>query len=361
MAFQIDYGDVFEVVDDIVDFLDADLLDTIETFTNSQGFTLSDSLGNFVINLFEQVTNDSLTDSSLIDYWNAFNDLRDIDSLDDLWSLDSFNTVGELIDDINVEFFSNLTAFFDGFNLNYLDTLESAFSEIDLSFLDGFVDVVNDFDTGNDLLIALENEVLDSQALDDLSQFVQNLDDLVSFGSATAEQWLGGTLLDDRLRGGTDNDILLGLQGNDTLLAAQGDDLVNGGLGNDRIKGKKGADMLFGHAGRDLLKGGSGSDVIAGGLGRDVLLGNRGNDVFFLQPQTGIDKIRDFNPRKDKLHLLDGVEFTDLKLVEKGDRTLIRFGKGADYRGRLAWLDGVSPDQLTPQHFVTVDSSGVPA
>ena len=73
---------------------------------------------------------------------------------------------------------------------------------------------------------------------------------------------LNGSLGDDLLTGGNNNDRLEGRDGNDTL---------DGGAGSDVLKGNNGNDLLFGGDGNDTLQGLAGDDTIDGGAGSDRL------------------------------------------------------------------------------------------
>jgi Ca2+-binding RTX toxin-like protein len=352
MAFFIDFDDIFNVVDDVVDFLDFGLLDIVDTFTNAFGIDLFDSLSGFLTTILDDVEDVSFND---INIFNNLDDLAKVDSLDDLINLNIFDTVGQLIDEFDADFFDDLGNLFDGLSLSFLDSFDDVFEGIDLSFLNDVSDIVSSFDLNRYAEAVLDPSSLDAIILNDLSALVQNFDELSGLSDVISDKFIEGSFWDDVLRGASDNDILVGLSGHDKLIGRSGDDLVNGGAGKDLIKGLKGGDVLFGNQGKDSVYGGGGNDAIAGGQGRDLLWGGRGSDVFLLQHKTGTDKIADFNVHKDELHLLDDVRFEDLALVQKGDRTLIRFGRGSDYRGRLAWLDNTPLDTLTSENFVTLE------
>lgn len=122
---------------------------------------------------------------------------------------------------------------------------------------------------------------------------------------------------DDILKAGAGNDTLTGGDGRDKLLGRGGNDtLISGGGKGNKLLGNKGDDSLLGDAERDVLKGGFGSDIITGGGGNDRLIGGRGADEFFFIGDTGKDRIRDFNPRVDSLHI-DDARASDISLHEK--------------------------------------------
>jgi len=69
-----------------------------------------------------------------------------------------------------------------------------------------------------------------------------------------------------------------GTEGNNRLKGGSGNDVINGNGGNDRLNGGSGNDTLNGGAGNDELHGGSGNDILNGGSGSDELEGGSGND-----------------------------------------------------------------------------------
>ena len=97
--------------------------------------------------------------------------------------------------------------------------------------------------------------------------------------------------------------------------------LVLGG-GNDEGIGGAGADTIFGGRGRDILQGGGGDDDLVGGAGADR---------FRFAPGFGDDRIRDFDPRGDKLDfsLYPAVaSVRDLDISRQGSDTLIEAASG---------------------------------
>ena len=71
---------------------------------------------------------------------------------------------------------------------------------------------------------------------------------------------------------------VLGGRGDDRITGGSGDDILKGGRGNDRIEGRPGRDQLFGQAGNDRLDGGDDRDKLIGGKGRDFGDGGKAKD-----------------------------------------------------------------------------------
>ena len=70
---------------------------------------------------------------------------------------------------------------------------------------------------------------------------------------------------DDKLTGGSADDVLIGGHGDDKLNGGDGNDVLSGGAGDDKLDGDHGDDVLIGGAGRDKLKGEKGDDLLIGG------------------------------------------------------------------------------------------------
>jgi Ca2+-binding RTX toxin-like protein len=106
----------------------------------------------------------------------------------------------------------------------------------------------------------------------------------------------------------TDNEML-GHGGRNTLAGRNGNDVLKASSGNDTLRGDAGADTLYGGTGTDKLYGGKGTD-------KDVF-------VFDTKPNTNtnVDRIYDFDPRYDVIHLENKV-FTKLG---KGSPTGVKF------------------------------------
>ncbi len=151
----------------------------------------------------------------------------------------------------------------------------------------------------------------------------------------------------DRLRGGDGDDVLIGGGGNDRLIGGNGDDTLRGGGGRDRLIGGNGNDILEGGSGDDLLKGGTGNDVLDGGRGSDVLIGGRGRDRFAIGRGEGLDLIRDFGDRQDRILLKGSLRFGDLTIAQIGRDVLISAGSDD-----LARLRNTSAGDVSAADFV---------
>ncbi|MGN6546343.1 MAG: hypothetical protein ACTHK7_14915 [Aureliella sp.] len=140
-----------------------------------------------------------------------------------------------------------------------------------------------------------------SAAVTQIVQVVALQDDPLNPGSSVLA--IGGSLADDKIKvGETGTEGSVFVQLNEAtfgpylaqrlvIFAQDGDDEVTissnlsldailfGGAGNDRLKGGSGNDVLIGGDGDDALSGDGGRDILVGGKGADRLLGNAGEDV----------------------------------------------------------------------------------
>ncbi len=133
----------------------------------------------------------------------------------------------------------------------------------------------------------------------DGNDIVRNNTDIVSsqFGGDGEDRLYGGSANDvliggnqsDRLYGFAGGDTLLGGEGRDYLYGHWGDDTLRGGEGGDYLYGHSGEDDLFGDEGRDFMYGGTNNDTLEGGEGGDYLYGNSGEDELF--GQAGNDRM----------------------------------------------------------------------
>lgn len=152
---------------------------------------------------------------------------------------------------------------------------------------------------------------------------------------------LEGEAGNDTLIGAAKGDTLIGAAKGDTLLGGAGDDLLNGGTGFDRLEGGTGADVLLGGSNADTLLGGAGDDTLEAGRGLDVLTGGAGADVFVFHDGDDINRIRDFTPGSDLLHLdLTEQSFAALTVTPTGPNLRVDWTDGS------VILEGVAPGEL---------------
>jgi Ca2+-binding RTX toxin-like protein len=176
---------------------------------------------------------------------------------------------------------------------------------------------------------------------------------------------LNGFAGNDRLIGLTGSDLLLGDAGNDTVLGGAGNDVMDGGIDNDRLEGGTGSDRLIGFTGSDILLGGAGNDTVLGGAGNDVMNGSIGNDrivggagrdsiitgsgrdTIVIGRREGVDIVRDFSDRRDRIDLAGRLSFGQLTIRQSGRNALVGAGGST-----LLVLQNVSANVLTRSDFI---------
>jgi serralysin len=100
----------------------------------------------------------------------------------------------------------------------------------------------------------------------------------VDGGSDGGDLIRGGSGI-DYIHGNAGNDTLDGGNHNDRLYGGHDNDLISGGNQSDTVNGNQGNDTIDGGAGDDWLRGGKDQDLIGGGEGGDHLGGDLGNDT----------------------------------------------------------------------------------
>ncbi|WP_448603240.1 5'-nucleotidase C-terminal domain-containing protein [Thermoleptolyngbya sp.] len=161
----------------------------------------------------------------------------------------------------------------------------------------------------------------------------------------------GGNFID----GGSGNDLLIASQ-NDVLAGGDGDDYLSAadGRGNNVLDGGAGDDLLFGGL-NDVLIGEDGDDVLYAGRGGNFLTGGSGSDQFWLAFKALPDSphvVTDFTPIEDVIGFrsVPGVgSFSDLTLVQRGTDTLIQASGQS-----IARFQGVQSSQITSDRVVFV-------
>ncbi|MDE0866488.1 MAG: calcium-binding protein [Rubripirellula sp.] len=187
----------------------------------------------------------------------------------------------------------------------------------------------------------------------DGNDIVRNNTDIVSvqYGGDGEDRLYGGSA-NDVLYGGNQSDRLYGFAGGDTLRGGEGGDYLYGHWGDDTLRGGEGGDYLYGHSGeddlfgdegRDFMYGGTNNDVLVGGEGGDYLYGNSGDDELF--GQAGNDRMYG-GANND---VLVGGEGGDYLYGSGGDDTL-RGGGGDDVlyggNGNDGLYGGIGSDTL---------------
>jgi Ca2+-binding RTX toxin-like protein len=94
------------------------------------------------------------------------------------------------------------------------------------------------------------------------------------------------------------------------IVGTENNDTLEGGPGPSHVYGLGGEDLLFGDArgltgsaqgGDDKLSGGDGNDYLLGGALERLPSTQGGNDIFIFAPDSGNDRIGDFEDGKDRI------------------------------------------------------------
>lgn len=97
----------------------------------------------------------------------------------------------------------------------------------------------------------------------------------------------------------------------DKAVGSKGDDVIFAIA--KTIEGGDGNDTIVGNVRSKTIRGGDGNDLILAGVGNDKLFGEKGHDTFlFNGTNEGVDRIRDFEVRKDKIAFSPGGDFASL-------------------------------------------------
>ena len=209
-------------------------------------------------------------------------------------------------------------------------------AEVDYYYLEPGEAVPSKTLTGNgknNKLIGIEqNEVIEGRGGKDTLNGGRG-EDLI-YGGAGSDKIKGGTG-HDVIKGAAGADTIFGQAGLDTIYGGDGDDSIRGGSEGDEIKGGAGRDRLYGEEGGDVILGqkggdyihtGKGDDGMNGGRGNDTLTGGQGTDWFFFSPKGGNDRITDFNPAEDQIHLPDfETNYAALTFTQEVSHARVRF------------------------------------
>ncbi|WP_371170999.1 hypothetical protein [Aliiroseovarius sp. 2305UL8-7] len=176
---------------------------------------------------------------------------------------------------------------------------------------------------------------------------------VMTWNAAPAYVWLtdgvgAGSMAGDRfhsienLLGSRYNDQLNGDSQSNQFFGSWGNDIMRGYDGDDFLFGEGGGDWLFGNDGNDYLNGGPGTDRLFGGSGNDTYIG--GSDADHFVYVDGMDNIRDFDPRSDRVQVhaasLDTDYISDQDILSFGEVT----SEGAYFdfgNGDTLLIDGI--------------------
>jgi serralysin len=217
--------------------------------------------------------------------------------------------------------------------------------------------------SGNDTLTGGRgNDTLYGRSGDD-ALYGDDGDDLIEASSGTDRIWDGAG--NDKVYAGTGRDTVFVGLGDDFYNAGDGFDIIDfsasktaleldvskktavSGLGNDIVEsfeqfiGTKFADKMRGDKNANTFVGGDGDDWFRGLGGADSMTGGYGKDVFAYSPKDtwfekeyfGLDRIRDFNVREDKL------DFFEITKNYKGDSKFDLIKLEQSSSGVIVWAN----------------------
>lgn len=119
------------------------------------------------------------------------------------------------------------------------------------------------------------------------------------------------------------------------------DGTVVGTAQDDNLRGAGGRDTILGLGGNDTIVSLRGADLLDGGIGKNTLSGGKGRDRFVLN-LNGLATITDFEDRRDRLVLSDGLTLGSLRISQRGEDTLIRSGNK-----QIGVLQGINADLIS--------------
>jgi serralysin len=239
--------------------------------------------------------------------------------------------------------------------------------------------------SGNDTLTGGRgNDSLYGRSGDD-ALYGDDGDDLIEASSGNDRVWDGAG--NDKVYAGTGRDTVYAGLGDDFYNAGDGFDIVDfsasktgleldvskktavSGLGKDTVEsfeqfvGTKHADKMRGDKNANTFVGGDGDDWFRGLGGSDVMTGGAGKDIFAYSPKDtwfekeyfGLDRIRDFNLKEDKLDFFEitkndksGNKFDLIKLEQADAGVIVWANLGVD-KGewqQIVQLDGLKVDGM---------------
>ena len=135
---------------------------------------------------------------------------------------------------------------------------------------------------------------------------------IVLFQAAQPETGVGVTADagDDRISGGSGDDLVAGGAGDDRLSGGWGNDILTDGTGDDRTSGGWGHDLIIDAQGNDRHSGGRGDDVMV--FTEASLMGREADDRDVFNGGWGYDTL-----------ILRVEDASSIEIVEHGNRTYI--------------------------------------
>ena len=101
-----------------------------------------------------------------------------------------------------------------------------------------------------------------------------------------------GSMFDDVMFGGRNNDAMYGNDGNDRLTGNENMDHIYGGEGDDILDANSGCDRAVGGPGRNRISGGEGKDILISNNGMDFVDGGEGEDQLKLEGSSEQEEFR---------------------------------------------------------------------
>ncbi|MFK8114092.1 MAG: choice-of-anchor Q domain-containing protein [Rubripirellula sp.] len=157
------------------------------------------------------------------------------------------------------------------------------------------------------------------------------------------------------------------VEGSDSINVAEGVQnqimsTINGGSGDDSISGafntangSVGDDLIFGGSNDQALNGGAGEDTIVGGAGNDTIDGGADFDTILIEGTSGADVIDVLQANPTTLnHTVNGVAEVDTLVVSTVEETRVVAGNGADLI-RVNWQDAIGVNGAVDALRMTVE------
>ncbi|SDR74803.1 Ca2+-binding protein, RTX toxin-related [Halopseudomonas sabulinigri] len=170
--------------------------------------------------------------------------------------------------------------------------------------------------------------------------FIQLLpeDALTEYQSLIGKIVVAGSVYDDEIIGGSDNEVIYAGGGADSVSGGAGDDAIYGDAGNDVLDGGNGSNHLYGGDGDDILRvaanANSDKNILAGGKGDDTLHGSLLSDTYLFDLGDGTDTIVEVKGTSynhtDVLRFGVGINPDDIQLRRSGADLIFSHVNGTD-------------------------------